>query len=391
MGAKSSKGPNNPNPPTIDENTNTQMNNFNNTGELSSYLQACQLDPDVQVFDSHLHERTTNIINSLAKNSNDSAEEDGGFEVHSVSLDSLRQVAGCLIDMNQEVVRVILECKKDIWNNQELFGLVQDYFEYSVQTLDFFTALDKCLKRVRDRQLIIQVALLQLEENNGDQNRDYSKILQELRNFKEAGDPFTTEFFSMFQSVYKQQVVMFEKLQLRKHKLDKKLKSLKVYRKVSNIIFAASFISVIICSVVAAAISAPPLVSALAAAASAPMGGIGRWMNSLWKKYENELKNQRELINSMQVGTYIAIKDLDSIRILVDKLMVQVESMLAHTEIALTQEGAVSVVIEEIKKKQAEFLKAIDELGEHGNKYSRDIRRARTVILQRIIKHPNED
>lgn len=391
MGAKSSKGPNNPNPPTIDENTNTQMNNFNNTGELSSYLQACQLDPDVQVFDSHLHERTTNIINSLTRNSNDSAEEDGGFEVHSVSLDSLRQVAGCLIDMNQEVVRVILECKKDIWNNQELFGLVQDYFEYSVQTLDFFTALDKCLKRVRDRQLIIQVALLQLEENNSDQNRDYGKILQELRNFKEAGDPFTAEFFSMFQSVYKQQVVMFEKLQLRKHKLDKKLKSLKVYRKVSNIIFAASFISVIICSVVAAAISAPPLVSALAAAASAPMGGIGRWMNTLWKKYENELKNQRELINSMQVGTYIAIKDLDSIRILVDKLMVQVESMLAHTEIALTQEGAVSVVIEEIKKKQAEFLKAIDELGEHGNKYSRDIRRARTVILQRIIKHPNED
>lgn len=387
MGAKFSKDSNNANPPTNDENNNTQMNN----GELSSYLQACQLDPDVQVFDSHLHERTTHIINSLANNG-----EEEGFEVHSVSLDSLRQVAGCLIDMNQEVVRVILECKKDIWNNQELFGLVQDYFEYSVQTLDFFAALDKCLKRVRDRQLIIQVALLQFEEEigNGSENDGeirYGRILQELRNFKEAGDPFTEEFFTMFQSVYKQQVVMFEKLQRRKHKLDKKLKSLKTYRKVSNIIFAASFIAVIICSVVAAAISAPPLVSALAAAASAPMGGIGRWMNSLWKKYEDELKNQRELINSMQVGTYIAIKDLDNIRVLVDKLEIQVESLLANAEIALTQEGAVTTVIGEIKKKQAEFLEAIDELGEHGNKYSRDIRRARTVILQRIIKHPNED
>lgn len=387
MGAKFSKYSNNANPPTNDENNNTQMNN----GELSSYLQACQLDPDVQVFDSHLHERTTHIINSLANNG-----EEEGFEVHSVSLDSLRQVAGCLIDMNQEVVRVILECKKDIWNNQELFGLVQDYFEYSVQTLDFFAALDKCLKRVRDRQLIIQVALLQFEEEigNGCENDveiRYGRILQELRNFKEAGDPFTEEFFTMFQSVYKQQVVMFEKLQRRKHKLDKKLKSLKTYRKVSNIIFAASFIAVIICSVVAAAISAPPLLSALAAAASAPMGGIGRWMNSLWKKYEDELKNQRELINSMQVGTYIAIKDLDNIRVLVDKLEIQVESLLANAEIVLTQEGAVTTVIGEIKKKQAEFLEAIDELGEHGNKYSRDIRRARTVILQRIIKHPNED
>ncbi|KAL2905616.1 hypothetical protein RDABS01_004326 [Bienertia sinuspersici] len=121
------------------------------------------------------------------------------------------------------------------------------------------------------------------------------------------------------------------------------------------------------------------------------MGGIGRWMNSLWKKYENELKIQKELINSMQVGTYIAIKDLDSLRILVDKLEVHVESLLAHVEMALVQEGAVTMVLEEIKKKQAELLQSIDELGEHGNKYSRDIRRARTVILQRIIKHPNED
>ncbi|KNA09311.1 hypothetical protein SOVF_154770 [Spinacia oleracea] len=390
MGAKFSKDSNNANPPSIDQNTNTQMNN--NNGELSSYLQACQLDPDVQVFDSQLHERTTHIINSLTNNTNCSNEEGGGIEVRSVSLDSLRQVAGCLIDMNQEVVRVILECKKDIWNNQELFGLVQDYFEYSVQTLDFFTALDKCLKRVRDRQLIIQVALLQFEEGFKDNGGNFSgKILQELRGFKEADDPFTEEFFTMFQSVYKQQIIMFEKLQIRKHKLDKKLKSLKIYRKVSNIIFAATFITVIICSVVAAAISAPPLVSGLAAAASAPMGGIGRWMNTLWKKYEIELKTQKELINSMQIGTYIAIKDLDSIRVLVDKLEVQVESMLGRTEIVLTQEGDVSEVIEEIKKKQTEFLKAIDDLGEHGNKYSRDIRRARTVILQRIIKHPNDD
>ncbi|CAO2828315.1 unnamed protein product [Amaranthus hypochondriacus] len=378
MGAKSSKIPSNDaNPPVNDENTNTQMNN----NELNSYLQACQLDPDVQVFDSQLHERTTHIINSLTN------VGDEGFEVHSLSLDSLRQVAGCLIDMNQEVVRVILECKKDIWNNQDLFALVQDYFEYSVQTLDFFTALDKCLKRVRDRQIIIQVALHQFEDNFGNSEN----FLQELRKFKEAGDPFTEEFFSIFKSVYKQQVQMFEKLQLRKHKLDKKLKSLNIYRKVSNIIFAATFVAVIICSVVAAAISAPPLVTALAAAASAPMGGIGRWMNSLWKKYEKEFKIQRELINSMQVGTYIVIKDLDSIRVLVDKLEIQVESMLANAEIALTQEAEVTKVIEAIKVKQTEFLEAIEELGEHGNKYSRDIRRARTVILQRIIKHPNDD
>ncbi|XP_074294320.1 UPF0496 protein At4g34320-like [Silene latifolia] len=386
MGAKLSKNSNGTTTTTMEQ----QNTNTNNNGELSSYIQACELDPDVQVFDSHLHEQTTHIINSIVGNG------DEGFEIHSVSLDSLRRVAGCLIDMNQEVVRVILECKKDIWNNQELFALVQDYFEYSVQTLDFFTTLDTCLKRARDRQLIVRVALLQFEEEmaevtEGCGDFKYESILRELRKFKEAGDPFNEDFFVMFKSVYMQQMQLFEKLQVRKHKLDKKLKSLGVYRKLSNIIFAASFIAIIICSVVAAAISAPPLVSALAAAASAPMGGIGKWMNTLWKKYENELKNQRELISSMQVGTYIAVKDLDSIRVLVDKLEIQIGSLLANAEFALVEEGGIVTVIEEIKKKQTEFLETIDELGKQGDKYSRDIRRARTVILQRIIKHPNED
>ncbi|KAK9669931.1 hypothetical protein RND81_13G164800 [Saponaria officinalis] len=386
MGAKSSKPSN--------ETTETNIND-----ELSSYLQACELDPEIQTFDSQLHEQTTQIINSLAEDGINNNNNEG-FEVRSVSLDSIRQVIKCLIDMNQEVVRVFLEFKNDIWNNQELFDLVQDYFECTAKTLDFFTVLDKCLKRARDRQVIIRVSLLQFEDEMvkiRDGNfcdgkiPNFGKVLGELKDFKDEGDPFNSEFFGIFQSVYEKQVKMFEKLNSKKKKLDKKLRSLNAYRKVSNVIFAASFIAIIICSVVAAAISAPPVVTALAAAASAPMGGIGKWMNSLWGKYEKELKNQRELIRAMNVGTYIAIKDLDCIRVLVDKLEIQVESLLGNAELALAENGAVGVVVEEIKKKQVEFLETIDELGEHGDEYSRDIRRARTVILQRIIKHPNED
>ncbi|KAL9229439.1 hypothetical protein vseg_004905 [Gypsophila vaccaria] len=380
MGAKSSKSATetdqNPNPSSE---TNV---------ELNSYIEACEEDPEIQTFDSQLHQQTAHIINSLTK------EGEDGFEVRSVSLDSLRQVIKCLIDMNQEVVRVILEVKKDIWDNRQLFGLVQDYFECTVQTLDFFTALDTCLKRARDRQVTVRVSLLRFEEEMlkvGVDGGEFVRVLRELREFKDEGDPFTEEFFGVFQNVYRHQVQMFEKLNARKDKMDKKLRCVKAYRKVSNVIFAASFVAVIICSVVAAALSAPPVVTALAAATSAPMGGIGKWMNSLWKKYENELKNQRELVRAMKLGTYIAIKDLDTIRVLVDKLEVQVEALLANAEFALLENEALGVVLEEIKKKQVEFLETIEELGEHGDKYSRDIRRARTVILQRISKPPNED
>ncbi|GAB4847103.1 hypothetical protein Ancab_026113 [Ancistrocladus abbreviatus] len=388
MGCKFSKSPSSSSttapPPLAAPANSTSLG----AADLTSYLAACELDRDVQVFDSALHDRTSRVINSLAD----------GVAVRSLSFDSLQEVTGCLIDSNQEVVRLILDCKRDIWNNKDLFDLVQEYFDYSVQILDFFTALDKCLKRARDRQLIIRVALLQFEEearNGGAGDSDvvsgdkYAKTLQELRNFKEAGDPFTEEFFTLFKSVYKQQVQMFDKLQSKKRKLDKKLKRAEVYRKVSNIIFAATFIAILICSVVAAAVAAPPVVTALAAAASAPMGGLGKWVNSLWTKYENELKGQRELIGSMQVGTYIAIKDLDSIRVLVDKLEIDIESLLSNADFALRHEEVLTMAIDEIKKKVSAFMEAIDDLTEHAEKYSRDVRRARTVILRRIISYPS--
>ncbi|CAL9088636.1 UPF0496 protein 1-like [Musa acuminata AAA Group] len=348
--------------------------------ELSSYEAACRLDPELQTFDSTLQRRTSRVISSLAL----------GVEVRSLSLDSLREITGCLLEMNHEVVKVILECKRDIWKSPDLFDLVEDYFDNSLQTLDFCAALEKCLKKARDTQLIIHVALQRFaeEEEEEDDNKKYSRTLEELRLFKAAGDPFTEEFFRVFQSVYKQQLLMLEKLQLRKNKLDKKLKSIKAWRTLSSIIFAATFAAVIICSVVAAAVAAPPVAAALAAAASIPIGSMGKWIDSLLNDYQNALKGQKEVLSSMQVGTFIAIKDMDSIRVLIDKLEMGITSLLDDAEFAIKDVGAVKLGIEEIRKKMEVFMKSVEDLGEQADRCSRDIRRARTVVLQRIIRNP---
>lgn len=378
MGGKFSKKTGGDAPPAqlLQMNTNTQF-----TADLSSYEAACMSDPDLQSFDATIQERTTRVISSLAT----------GVEVRSLSFDSLREVTNNLLEMDQEVVKVILECKRDIWNNQELFSLVEDYFENSLKTLDFCTALENCLKRSRDNQLIIKLAVKHFEEEveDGVDGVKYMKTLQELRKFKAAGDPFTEEFFALFQSVYKQHASMLEKLQLRKRKLDKKLKSMKTLRRVANVIFVAAFVSVLIFTVVAAAIAAPPVVTALAGALAVPIGSVGKWCNSLWKRYENALTGQREIISSMQVGTYITMKDLENIRVLVSKLEIGIESLLQNADFALREDEAVMLAMDEIKKKLEEFMDTIENLSEHADKCSRDIRRARTVILQRIIRNPN--
>jgi hypothetical protein len=351
--------------------------------ELSSYEAACRSDPELRTFDTTLQRRTSRAISTLAV----------GVEVRSMSLDSLREVTGCLLDMNQEVVRVILDCKKDIWKSPELFDLVEDYFESSLQTLDFCTALDKCLKRARDSQLLLHVALQRFDDEEGSDaaapSARYARTLHELRQFKAAGDPFTDEFFAAFQAVYRQQLAMLEKLQQRKHRLDKKVKTIKAWRRVSSIIFATTFAAVLICSVVATAIAAPPVAAALAAAAAVPLGSMGKWIDSLLKGYQDALRGQKEVVNAMQVGTFIAIKDLDSLRVLINRVEVEISSMVDCVEFAERDEEAVKFGVEEIKKKLENFMKSVEDLGEQADRCSRDIRRARTVVLQRIIRHPN--
>ncbi|GAU34040.1 hypothetical protein TSUD_16280 [Trifolium subterraneum] len=229
--------------------------------ELRSYEAACKLDSDLRSFDSNLQARTNQVINSLAV----------GVEVRSLSFDSLKQVTECLLEMNQEVVKVILDCKKDIWKSQELFELVEEYFDNSLKTLDFCNALEKCLKRARDSQLLIHVALQKFEDETESGDNRYARTLEELRNFKAA-----------------------------------------------------------------------------------------------------------------------AIKDLDNIRILVNRLEVEIESLKMNVDFAIEEEEAVKVAIEEIKKKLGVFMKNVEDLGAQADTCSRDIIKARTVVLQRIVKLPHK-
>ncbi|KAL6224656.1 hypothetical protein ACLB2K_003511 [Fragaria x ananassa] len=346
------------------------------TALFSSYEAACKLDSGLHLFDLSLQQRTSRVFNSLST------------KVRSLSLNSLKEVSDWLLETNQEVVKVLLECKKDIWNNQEIFSLVEEYFENSLHTLDFCTALETCLKRVVNNQLIIQAAVRRFEEEveAGLEGKECVRILQELRAFKAAGDPFGAECFALFQEVLNQHASMLRILQVRKKRLDKKLKSVKAWRKVSNVLFVATFVSVLIFSVVAAAITAPPLVSALAHPLAVSVRSVENWCKILWSYYET-LKAQRI---AMQLGTMdcmFTMTDLNKIRVLVEKCESEIEALLQNADFAI-KENAVKKVMSEINKKLEMFMETVKSLSQNADECGRNIRRARTEILQRIISHP---
>ena len=126
--------------------------------EPGSYEAACSADPELRTFDAALRRRASRAISAVAS----------GVEVRSLSLGSLREVTGCLLDMNQEVVRVVLASKRDVWRSPDLFDLVEGYFDGSLHTLDFLAALDASLRRARDSQLLLHLALQRLREGEGD-------------------------------------------------------------------------------------------------------------------------------------------------------------------------------------------------------------------------------
>lgn len=116
---------------------------------------------------------------------------------------------------------------------------------------------------------------------------------------------------------------------------------------------------------------------------------MGKWIDSLLKGYQDAVRGQKEVVSAMQVGTFIAIKDLDNIRVLINRVEMEISSMIDCVDFAERDEEAVKFGVEEIKKKLEAFMKSVEDLGEQADRCSRDIRRARTVVLQRIIRHPN--
>uniref|UniRef100_A0A6N2LAL5 Uncharacterized protein n=1 Tax=Salix viminalis TaxID=40686 RepID=A0A6N2LAL5_SALVM len=148
--------------PLLQASTSSQL-----TADFSSYEEACNQDPELKSFDVTLHGRINHVIKILAdgvelRSLGSFKEVKNSVEIR--SLGSFKEVTNCLLEMNQDVVKVILESKEDIWDNPELFDLVEEYFKSSVKTMEFCTALGSCLERAQNSQLIIQLAINQFEQ-----------------------------------------------------------------------------------------------------------------------------------------------------------------------------------------------------------------------------------
>ncbi|KAF7849178.1 hypothetical protein BT93_L1155 [Corymbia citriodora subsp. variegata] len=247
-------------------------------------------------------------------------------------------------------------------NLPELFEVVRDDYLNGLYILCFCATLENCLKYVRDAQLLICDALGCFEEEDRNGDSRYSNTLEKLRNFRDTGVPLT-EFREVFQVIHKQQKSRFEKLQVKKKKINEELKCIRTWAKVFSMIMVATFEAVLINSFMTSAVVAPSVAPALAAAAAFPMELVGDWIDSLWKNYENKVKKEEEVINSMRIRTYVALTDLDTIGSLIDLMEVDTKSLLHRPDFAIEKgPEALKLGLPDIKRKLRDFMKDVEEL-----------------------------
>lgn len=341
--------------------------------ELNAYYEeACRLDPKIQTFNLTLQRRTTQVLSSLAGDAD---------ALRSPSLNSLREATDGLLAVNHDALAAVLDLKDDISSNPDLLFFVKEFFKNSVETLKFFAALKQCLRRAHEAESIIISAVQLFDE------KEFSKSLDRLREFRALVHPFTSSFIDELRSVCEHQRSTLTSLHYKKHEIDKKLGCVKAWRKVWSVAYAATFAAVLICSVVLAAVAAPPAATAAAAAASAAMGSIGGWFNALWEKCEGVLEEEVEVIKMVRNETFFAIQELDGMRVAVENLEVMVGSMASETEFEIREEEevvAARMAVEEMRKRVGEFGRSVVELVREVDRCGGEVGKASAAMLQNI-------
>lgn len=332
----------------------------------------CKTDTDMKKFGEGLKAQIGRIIKV--------AESGGGK--HSLSLDSLKDVTSCFLEKDQKVLDLILDSNKEIWKDPDLCELVKDYLDNSKETLRFYTGLQDSLKRAKDNQLIIQIALQHIPtENPPPGEAQYKKVMEGLEEFKTAVDPFDEEFFRQFESIGERQKQILVKLAEKRKKLDIKLK--KVFQ-IFCIIFVSTLATVLICSVVVPALTASPVVNAMAAVSLTAMGFMPELLDFLWIKYET-VKGRREVIDELHKTANLRIEELEKIRVSVVKLESTIGSILRSVDFC-SKENALQIVVEDVKEKQQSFTNQSDYLFNHVDRCSLDLDKARELVLQKFEK-----
>ncbi|KAK5843699.1 hypothetical protein PVK06_006157 [Gossypium arboreum] len=165
--------------------------------------------------------------------------------------------------------------------------------------------------------------------------------------------------------------------------LEKKWESLETWRRVSDALFVAAFISVLVFSAVGAALSVKLVVTALTSVLTVAIVPPWKWYDECWNHNKEKVKKQKKLTNTMLFFAPCTIDISGDVGL----LEIKIKSLMRTIDIVLGEEYLLKVAMNEINEKSIHIVKTITDLLWQADNCGRNIRKNWQKILQQMIDY----
>ncbi|KAL3653545.1 hypothetical protein CASFOL_003226 [Castilleja foliolosa] len=289
-------------------------------------------------------------------------------------LPSYRLFAEHLLDPNQTTITKILGMTQ---TRPKIFSLLTDYFALTSDASHLCGLLLKDVDRIRKRyKLSLKGPHEPIKNGPGQEITRLPLILARITLFSRS-NPFCTAAPSMsrFQAVQTGCSSLLKQIESRRNKTQAKIRRLKKLKYGSAVLLVAITASLI---VIVASHGFVMLVA-----------GPGLVMGSLEPFSMVKLARLSDQLDTAAKGTYILLRDLDTVSRLVARLNNELEHVEGLVQLWLKRRDdrlqASEEVASQLRKNNQSFIEQLDELEEHLYLCFMTINRARNLVTKEIL------
>ncbi|KAF3781157.1 UPF0496 protein [Nymphaea thermarum] len=222
-----------------------------------------------------------------------------------------------------------------------LSALKKGFLDLSLEADDFLKSLLTNMKNLNGELHGLVEALLQWTPSGHREEEKEIKVLDKLWRLEYS---FSKSLLESFGSLLKQHQHIVEKVQQQGSSLEKKVGHLKWLKKAISIIFAGFFLVASVCSIIAAALHAGPVIASIVAAGTvvASWQQLGLWVDKIWVEKFNELQQEKDLCASLhrvESNKEYVLRDLRSLYSWVYQLKEMLENGSSSEELLRTKES----------------------------------------------------
>ncbi|KAK6135241.1 hypothetical protein DH2020_031013 [Rehmannia glutinosa] len=289
-------------------------------------------------------------------------------------LPSYRLFAEHLLDPDQPTVTRILGLTQKI--HPKIYSLLSDYFSITSDASHLCGLLLKDMDRIRKRYKSLKEPLEPSQNGSAQQIAQLPIVLARVTLFSKS-NPFCTSAPSMsrFQAVQDSCSNLLKRLESRRDKIQTKinrLKKLKCGSAVFLVALTASLLLIVAAHAFVLLVAAPGLV--IGSLELVSIEKLGKWSAQL---------------DAAAKGTYILLRDLDTISRLVARLNNELEHVEGLMQLWLERGDDRLQASEEVAcqlwKNNQSFIEQLDELEEHLYLCFMTINRARNLVTKEIL------